>query len=299
MRSRSRMTPTVAVATVTMLLATTAAAFPVPDAVLADAVAFHEEFHVAWRVHVPEGGFFSVWMEGVPEDVSFASFALWYVDAETFEFSGLINPTWFPEGGSTLHAEAPDPIGHVTSSVSGEVTYSPLEMRVDWVPNHEREWLVVAMGGFDGRVTGEMRLYVDDGATLLSKTEGPAFLHTETDFEGTANVVAREDLPVRDGIVEARVAVDAAVEEHADQRMFASYWGGSHTDLLEMGYDGPDGAHDDRDSYLVHGGEAGDYRFRIDQNADWYDNTPVCRFINGETCWREPVWVVGADVTAP
>jgi hypothetical protein len=148
-------------------------------------------------------------------------------------------------------------------------------------------------------VSGEVRAYADGGAAILATSRGDAFLRTESDFEGTANVVAREELPVRDTIVEAKLQLDAAVTERAEGRMFASFWGGDHLDMQQLSVSPAADVIGGSDMFLVHGGAPGDYEFRIDRNVDWHDNQPTCRFLSGDRCWRVPAFVVGADITIP
>lgn len=280
-----------------VVLAGSAYAFPAPDATILDTEPFTDEGSVAWRMFLPAGSWVSFWMEADHADLTFGHFSLWFVDPVTYEFNALISPVWYPEGGHETHV-AGDDIGVIESTVSGNAPY-PIEMRVDFEPNSDREWLFVVTHTFDGDVEGEWRLYGESGATLLGSSRGDAFLHTERDFTGTANVIAREELPVREAIVEAKVQVDASVSERAENRMFASFWGGDHADLQQLSYTGPVGGESNHDWYLVAGQPAGDYEFRIDQNVDWYDNQPTCRALNAEVCWRVPAYVSGADIVPP
>lgn len=281
----------------TLLVAGAATAFPEPVAPLVDHEAFTEDGSVAWRMFLPAGSFVSFWMGGTYEEMPFGSFSLWFVDPVTYEFSAMFNPTWFPEGGSEMHVEG-DLVGEVSSTIVGSARW-PLEMRVDFEPNSDREWLFVVTHAFDGDVSGEWKLFADRGATLLGSTRADAFLHTERDFEGAANVVVREDLPVREAMVEAKAQVATSVPERVEGRMFAVFWGGDHADLQRISLATPTGTEDGHDWYMVHGGPAGEYAFRIDQNVDWHDNQPTCRALNGEQCWRMPAWATGADIVPP
>lgn len=281
----------------TLVVALPAAAFPPPEAPLVDSIPFDESGgYAAWRVWMPADSFFSVWMLAEHEDLAFGSFALWFVDPVTYEFSALINPTWYAEGGHESHVEGAL-AGELSSEVVGEYPW-PVEMRVDYQPFFDQEWLIVALGAFDGNVAGELRAYADGGASIVASTRGDAFLFTERDFEGTANVVAREELPVREAVAEAKVQLDAVARTSVSGRLFASFWAGDHLGLQETSTS-PPAPIDMTDAYLFPGAPPGEYEFRIDQNVDWHDNQPTCRAITFERCWRVPAFVVGADITVP
>jgi hypothetical protein len=222
---------------------------------------------------------------------------LWFLPADTLEFNGLINPTWYPEGGHELHAEA-SALGTLASEVSGDAQW-PVEMLVSFEPFADSEWIVVAMGAFDGSAAGEFRAYADRGATVISSTRSDAFLVTERDFEGAANVVARESLPPREAVVEAKAQAALSAPVTIERRLFASFWGGDHVGAQSISVDTPDGALEGREYYLLPATAPGDYAFRIDRNVDWHDNQPTCRAILGERCWRAPAFALGSDIAIP
>ncbi|HUR69709.1 MAG TPA: hypothetical protein VM370_10740 [Candidatus Thermoplasmatota archaeon] len=282
---------------IALLLAPTVAAFDPPDAPLIQSIPFEGPTATAWRLFLPAHSFFSVWLAATHEEATFASFGLWFIDAETMEFNGLINPTWYDEGGHELHAQTAQ-TGTLVSELSGGSPW-PIEMRVDFDPAYDHEWIVVALGAFEGATTGEWRMFADDGATVLATTSGDAFLLTERDLDGAANVVARESLPVRDGVVEAKAQLDAAATVPIEGALFASFWAGSHLGLQEISVDGPGDPIAMSDGFLLPGMPAGDHTFRIDRNVDENDNQPLCRALAGERCWRTPAFVLGSDIPIP
>lgn len=271
-----------------------AGAFHNPGVPLLDTAALAGDGYAAWRVSAPNGTKLSFEVLVTPQDSRMVGLGLWMLRADDLGVRlAIIGGSWTYGGITQLHVQLPDPLGTVLSSTKGGPSGTE-GTAVDVVTHEAREWILLAIGATDGGLSGTVSVYGGAGAELRGRTTGSAFLHREPDFKGLVNAYAV--LPVRNAQVFAKAVRDGAVSEPVQGRLFGMFAGSSSsTGELQMGYDGPDGAHDGQTFYPFHGAAPGSYRFRLDHNVDYYDTGPLCGF----DCENPHVWAYGADVALP
>lgn len=272
-------------------------AFHDPGVPLLDARDYVGDAYASWRVRAPADARIVFEAEVQQEQPGIFSVGTWVIEAATWErvASGVV--TWVTGQGDTLHLGAAALPEGVHVRANGNLYGHTFGAYIFNAPK-DGEWVLVTLVGSEQGVHGRFRLFGGAGVEVLGSTSGPGYFHAEADFPATLSAVARVHGPA-DIVVKA--IEGAAAAQPVAGRLFALFQGFTNTGELRMGYDGPDGAHDGRAFYFLHGEPAGDYAFRIDHNVDTWDDQGVC-----ETVWRPtgcfyeaPVWAVGADVAVP
>lgn len=258
---------------------------------------YEGDAYAAWEIEAQAGDAFEFQGTTFSENASMESVGVWFLDEDlNIEYAAILVHFYGP---GTIASLAAGPAGNIASVTDGGSTGGGFLGITTFEAPEDGTYHAVAIGAADGGNEGTLTIEGPESATVTGTSTGDAFLAKPPSFDGTGASLAAETPQPNYFGTQARVLMDATYPVNVDGHLFALFSGNTNTGDLEMSVDTPDGTLDESHSYFLHGEDAGEYVFRVDENKDTWDTEGLCEEYSDDICTQPTIYALGADVAIP